>query len=508
MPTTHPTPIMQIVKFRAEGKALSSILRDAVKRIVYLIEQEHTLSEDAVQIKDELAYCINMPNRAWLLLVVSPSVKLNQQMPDTKVLTLTFSDKWAEYKQLADRVFAELEALSLTSLETAEVTSQFPLTLQKVPSLFSHQQPLRSLGILLTVHFITDCISLIEGLIKLGGEPKRITIIDKGYPYPYRRRIEAHLRHHYNIEVFPGTEINQALQHHVTKIAAQGKRSIIIDNGGYVLPALVTKYPTYVPEFVGLVEATMSGITRIANLSTLPLPIFSFAESRTKAAIEPITLAESAVLQIQNMLEYKSLAGKVVLVIGFGQIGEATAKALQKMYAQVIVYDQDIVRLVYAHKNGFTTGRDLTEIITRYQPKIIIGATGSTSLTQKHFAAMKKSCYLASLGSRTHEFNLQDLANIATVDPAYHNGTIYVFNENKNIKVTVLADGYPINFYASEGLPNTCADVLQASLLVGACTLASPGHGFTPGHNLARTNKSLEDAQLLDSYYELILIKP
>ncbi|MEV4530337.1 hypothetical protein [Streptosporangium sp. NPDC049304] len=66
---------------------------------------------------------------------------------------------------------------------------------------------------------------------------------------------------------------------------------------------------------------------------------------------------------------------------------------------------------------------------------------------------------------------------------------------------TIVGDGYPVNFHHAESLPNAYSGLILASLLVGAATLATPGHGFTAGHNVAASDRVLESCGLLERYY-------
>jgi hypothetical protein len=167
---------------------------------------------------------------------------------------------------------------------------------------------------------------------------------------------------------------------------------------------------------------------------------------------------------------------------------------------RVAVHDQAIVRLIAAHERGFVTARSLSGLLRDHRPLLIVGSTGRTSLRGEHAAALQRDCYLVSTTSRTTEFALDELVEEAvTISDA---GVLGIrLHLPSRVTATVVGDGFPINFHYAESMPNKYADLVLASLLVGAATLARPGHGFESGHNVARTNRVLESCGLLERYY-------
>jgi adenosylhomocysteinase len=160
------------------------------------------------------------------------------------------------------------------------------------------------------------------------------------------------------------------------------------------------------------------------------------------------------------------------------------------------------VQLVAAHERGFVTDDNLTALLRHHAPLLIVGATGRGALGAGHFAALRRSCCLASVTSGDREFGLNDLANSAVaVSRDEECGTSYTLPGG--VRVTVLAHGYPVTFFRLEGLPNKVSDLIYASLLVGASTLASPGHGLTATNSTARTDEILSTCPLLRDYYRL-----
>jgi adenosylhomocysteinase len=132
---------------------------------------------------------------------------------------------------------------------------------------------------------------------------------------------------------------------------------------------------------------------------------------------------------------------------------------------------------------------------------LIVGSTGSTSLRGEHAAALARDCYLVSTTSRAGEFAIDELVEESVAST--HAGLLGLqLRLPAGVTVTVVGDGFPINFHYAESMPNKYADLVLASLLVGAAALARAGHGFAPGHNVAATDRVLEGCGLLERYYD------
>lgn len=335
----------------------------------------------------------------------------------------------------------------------------------------------------------------------MGVPPSAITVIDKGYRYRHTQRVDAHLRRA-GIAVWPWASAAEALEAHTDRAYLTGRVGLLIDDGGYTLPVLLTQARHLLPRYAGLVEQTMSGITKLAPFADdLPLPVFSVAESRLKATIESYGVADAAIRNVLSLLPQEKFEGQPALVLGFGRIGEQIAEILRSRRMRVAVYDNAIVRTVAAHERGFLTDRSLPDLLRTHRPLLIVGSTGSTSLRGEHAAAISRDCFLVSTTSRTTEFAIAELTDqAAKVTDAGILGTHLHLPHGPS--VMIVGDGFPINFHYAESMPNKYADLVLASLLVGAATLARPDRGgLLAGHNVPATDHVLESCGLLERYY-------
>ncbi|MFD8560638.1 NAD(P)-dependent oxidoreductase [Streptosporangium canum] len=430
-------------------------------------------------------------------LSAGPPVDAKAAASGTFTVALVLEEPAALPPEQAKAVMRTLQRVPFTGLEMRALSEQMPLTAE-----LPHFLPpgcLADVAPVLTVHHMTDFLTLVGAVQGLGVPPEAITVLDKGYRYRHTQRVDAHLTAQ-GITVWPWQRAAEALADHVQRAAALGRRGLLIDDGGYTLPVLLRERPDLIAAFCGLVEQTISGITRLEPWPKLPLPILSVAESRLKATIESYGIAEAAITNLRRLLPEEKLEGQPALVIGYGRIGEQIAAALSARRMQVAVYDHQLVQLIAAHERGYRTDRRLSRLLREHRPMLIIGSTGRTSLRGEHAAAIMRNCYLVSTTSRDREFAIAELEEdaVEVTDEGVLGTRLRL---RSGVSVTLVGDGYPINFHHAESLPNSSADLILASLIVGAATLAAPGHDFMPGHNVAATNRALEGCGLLERYY-------
>jgi adenosylhomocysteinase len=223
---------------------------------------------------------------------------------DTFTVSLTLEAPGALSAVAIGTVLAAVERMPFTGLEWDELVGQMPLT---------HGLPghlaggcLAAVAPVFTVHHMTDFLVLVDAARRMGVPAAAITVIDKGYRYRHAQRVDAHLAAS-GISVWPWTRTAEALTDHVARAGQLGRAGLLVDDGGYTLPVLIEQRPGLVSMFVGLVEQTISGITKLERFgSDLPLPAFSVAQSRLKATIESYGVADAAVRNVLHLLPNES----------------------------------------------------------------------------------------------------------------------------------------------------------------------------------------------------------
>lgn len=441
---------------------------------------------------------LRLPGGCEAVLVVAAAPDADRALPATHLLSLVIT----EPGELSDTDLAALlraaEAVPFTDLEMAEIRTQLPLTSALPRTL--QPAPLAGYGLFLTIHHMSDFVVLVETLLALGVPAEHVTIIDKEYPYALSLRVDAHLRRRLGLAVYRYSGLDDAIADHFKRLEPPGRPTMLLDDGGYVLPAVLRSHPHFADRIAGLVEQTASGIWRLEGLD-VPVPVFSVAESTLKGAIESYGIADAAVRNVLALLPNAKFEGQPAAVLGYGRIGRQVAHVLRARRMRVGVYDTNLARLVTAHEEGFVTRPTAAGLLAEQQPMVVFGTSGRGSLGGTDLAVLRRDAYLVSTTSRDFEFRLGEFAARAReVRRLGRLGTAYTLDTG--VQVTLLGHGLPINFHYAESLPNRYVDLVMGAMALGAVTLAAPGHGFSPGHNVAATDQVLEDSTLLRHYYE------
>jgi S-adenosylhomocysteine hydrolase len=497
-------PLTHQVQFQGSGRDAADALEHYLARLADIGAAVTAVAADSLDTDRSSAAQVQLLLPDTTTALLSISVPANPAYVDafTYIASLTVTAPGRETdidSGLVRALCRELDLLPLTRWELRDIRRQFPLTQQFAAS--CGPDAMRDLAFVMAIHHVGDFVAMMDALTAMGADPRHMTILDKGYPYTQRHRVDGWLRSTLGlcVEHYPDRE--RVIGEHIARAAAAGRKTMIFDDGGHTWPVVASRYPEAMDQFAGIVEQTMSGIWKLDGVP-LPVPVFSVAESQLKAAVESYGVALAAVRSLQSRLPQEKFEGRPALVLGYGRIGRQIAHILRSLRMRVAVYDSATVALVTAHEEGFATSRSLTGLIESHQPLLVVGSAGRGSLTGEHLGAFRKSAYLVSVTSRTYEFELEKFAAAAKQVKDYGRlGHGYLLDDD--VELCVVAHGMPVNFYHAESLPNRYIDLVISALLLGGVTLARPDRGgFQPGHNLARTNAVLNASPALETYYD------
>lgn len=485
-------PTVTTVEVLAESvEAAIAVLDHAVAQVLRAVPGSRQLAGPS-----RLACDLELPSGSMIGVVVGRPWPRRAFTPASFTLSAHTTNQGADI----DVALAALRRVPLTGFELADLRRHMPLT----GRIAAHLPPavLATVAPVLVIHHMLDFLVMVDAVVELGVPAELITVFDKGYRYRYTERVDAHLKAA-GIAVHPYNHLAEALPEHVTRGQAAGRQTLLVDDGGYTLPVLLDHHPQLVAQVAGLVEQTKSGIFRLERYAgRLPVPIFSVAESRLKATVESWGIADAATRNVLALLPDEKWEGQAAVVLGYGRIGEQVAHLLETRRMRVAVYDPDPVALIAAHERGFFTARSLCHLIAQHQPMLLVGTSGRTSLRGEHLDRLSRDAYVVSLTSRQREVALDEFAEAAVFQEDLGRlGLRYVLPGGRHL--TVLADGWPINFHYAESLPNRYSDLVLAAMLIGAATLATPGHRFRPGHNAAASDAALGRSGLAERYYQL-----
>ena len=255
---------------------------------------------------------------------------------------------------------------------------------------------------------------------------------------------------------------------------------ILIDDGAELVIAASQKGKRFTEKIIGACEETTTGVTRLKAMEKegrLKFPVIAVNDALTKFLFDSrYGTGQSAlegIMRATNLL----LAGKNVVVAGFGWVGRGVAQRARGMGSRVIVTEVDPVRALEALMEGL----DVMPMAEAAKVgDLFITATGNTSvITATHMSLMKDKAILCNVGHYDVEVSVKDLERIATrrrkVRPEV---TEYRLKSGK--RLYLLSDGRLVNLAAADGHPAEVMDMSFAGQALSAEYLLRQGSKLEP----------------------------
>ena len=230
--------------------------------------------------------------------------------------------------------------------------------------------------------------------------------------------------------------------------------NMILDDGGDLTNMVLDKYPELVDGIKGLSEETTTGVHRLYERmknGTLPMPAINVNDSVTKSKFDnKYGCKESAVDAIRRATDVM-LAGKRVVVCGYGDVGKGTAASFRGAGSIVTVTEIDPICALQAAMDGFEVKR-LESVIGNAD--IVITTTGNKDIVQgRHFEALKDKAIVCNIGHFDNEIDMAWLnENYGdTKDTIKPQVDKYTINGKDLI---ILAEGRLVNLGCATGHPS------------------------------------------------------
>ena len=231
--------------------------------------------------------------------------------------------------------------------------------------------------------------------------------------------------------------------------------NMILDDGGDLTNMVLDQFPELVENINGLSEETTTGVHRLYERmqnGTLPMPAINVNDSVTKSKFDnKYGCKESAVDAVRRATDVM-LAGKRVLVAGYGDVGKGTAASFKGAGAIVTVTEIDPICALQAAMDGYEV-KKITSVVGNMD--IVITATGNKNiLTGEHFIQMKDKAIVCNIGHFDNEIDMAWLNN------TYGNTKVeikpqvdkYTLEDEKEL--IVLAEGRLVNLGCATGHPS------------------------------------------------------
>ena len=231
--------------------------------------------------------------------------------------------------------------------------------------------------------------------------------------------------------------------------------NMILDDGGDLTNMVLDKYPELVSNIKGLSEETTTGVLRLYERmknGTLPIPAINVNDSVTKSKFDnKYGCKESAVDAVRRSTDIM-LAGKRVLVAGYGDVGKGTVASFSGAGAIVTVSEIDPICALQAAMDGYEV-KKIDSVIEKMD--IVVTATGNKDIISgKHFKKMKDKTIVCNIGHFDNEIDITWLEENFSHQKTEIKPQVDLYKLNNGVEIIVLAEGRLVNLGCATGHPS------------------------------------------------------
>ena len=324
---------------------------------------------------------------------------------------------------------------------------------------FAGQRPFEGLTIAACLHVTAETAMLVR-LLRAGGAAVRLAASN---PLSTQDDIAAALAARYGIAVFARAGVDRrGYYRHMELALGDGAAGpdLIIDDGGDLVNTLHTSAAAALPAVRGGCESTTTGVIRLRRMAAegaLAFPVIAVNDTPARRLVEGTCGTGQSVIDGILRATNTLLAGKTVVVAGFGASGRGVAERARGSGAQVIVTEIDPVRALDASLQGF---RVLPMAQAAPLGEVFITATGSCDvISAAHVAAMRDGAILANAGHFDAEIDVRALAGLAAAVHRDVRPHVDAYDLGDGRTVLLLAEGRVVNLVAAEGHPPEVMDL-------------------------------------------------
>ena len=333
---------------------------------------------------------------------------------------------------------------------------------------FTKERPLKGMRLSVCLHITAKTAALVRTLAAGGAE----VMLVASNPLSTQDDVAASLVAHDEIPVYGirGESVDTFRRH--VAIALDAKPHLLCDDGADLTSALLQRglNPGLMP--LGATEETTAGVKRFNAMEAqgvLPFPVIAVNESRTKHMFDNrYGTGQSAIdgiIRATNLL----LAGRTIVVAGYGWCGRGVASRAAGLGAKVIVTEVNPVKALEAAMDGFRV-MPMSQAVR--EADIIIAVTGNhTVVGAEQFADLKDGAVLANAGHFNVEIDVAALEALA-VDKTQPRTHVTSYHMADGRQFHLLGEGRLVNLVAGEGHPPAVMDMSFANQALAAEVLA------------------------------------
>jgi adenosylhomocysteinase len=364
--------------------------------------------------------------------------------------------------------------------------------LAQITERFSREKPFAGVRLAACCHVTTETANLAIALQAGGAD----AVLIASNPLSTQDDVAACLVSDYGIPVFAIKGEDNATYHRHVQTALDHKPNIIIDDGSDVVVTMVKERQHQLSDLIGSTEETTTGIVRLEAMfkaGVLTFPAMNVNDAETKHFFDnrygtgQSTL--DGIIRATNVL----LAGKNLVVAGYGWCGKGVAMRARGLGSNVIVTEINPVKAIEAAMDGF---RVMPMEVAARIGDVFVTVTGNKHIIrEEHFAVMKDGAMVCNSGHFDLEIDLETLKAMSSQVKEVRNFTQqYLLKSGKSI--IVLGEGRLINLAAAEGHPSAVMDMSFANQALACEYLVKNQGTLQPGIHSIPTEVDQEIARL------------
>jgi adenosylhomocysteinase len=348
--------------------------------------------------------------------------------------------------------------------------SEMPV-LKLIRERFLREKPLQGLRLSACLHVTSETANLAVAL-KDGGAD---IVLCASNPLSTQDDVAAALAGEHGIPTYAIKGEDERTYYQHIDAALAHRPNLTMDDGADLVTVLHTQKKELLPEVVGGTEETTTGVIRLKAMAkdgALKFPVIAVNDSMTKHFFDnrygtgQSTL--DGVIRATNIL----LAGKTVVVVGYGWCGRGVASRAKGMGSHVIVTEIDPVRALEALMDGFQV-MPLTEAASRAD--IVITVTGNLNvIDREHVAALKDGAIICNSGHFNDEINIPAIEEQSEGKRRVRD-FVDEYRLSGGRRLYLLGEGRLINLAAAEGHPAAVMDMSFANQALGAEYMVKQG---------------------------------
>ena len=359
---------------------------------------------------------------------------------------------------------------------------------------FTTEKPLQGYKLVACAHITTETANLARTLQAGGAQ----CVLIASNPLSTQDDVAAALVAEYGIPVFAiKGESTETYNRHV-RIALNTEPDLIINDGSDVVATVLKERQHQISTIVASTEETTTGIVRLEAMhkaGVLPFPAMAVNNAQTKHFFDNRygtgQSTMDGVIRATNIL----LAGKALVVLGYGWCGKGVAMRARGLGANVVVTEIDPIKAVEAVMDGFRV-MQMNEASSLGD--IFVTVTGNRDvIDRQHFRSMKDGAIVCNSGHFDLEINLSALREMSAGAPLTVRPFVEEYKLSENGKrIIVLGEGRLINLAAAEGHPASVMDMSFANQALSAEYLVINKGKLAPGVHVLPQEVDLEIASL------------